>query len=717
MDLFMSLVVGVVIAAIAGAITYQFFELPEERKARYAALSGLAIGAMVFFIVWSNESDGSWAKLHDTLRAIGIAVLASAAVFIGANKLFDLAPKRWRIYTTVLGSGAALFVFALLWGNKIVFDTETRGFFPEFLLGLIVAGALGGVVGWIQADISARATRVAVTAGGGAIFGLLSALLMNETATVAKPRQDPSIVGLFPDIDYMWLILWTLIGIGIGFGIWVLRGRSVELIRPVLTWGTFGWLVGAYLASGHGIGADGTALGTRAEAILAATVLGGLIGARLGLIGIPPAKQRDELERRSKIWVFLTPALAFITLSLVIPTIRTIILSFKDARSEEVIGAANYSSIFTDPTIFKVDEWASIFSSRLFWAGLILLVVGVVVGRIVGRQTGRNFEFSGGSGPPIAFGIFLLAFAAFSVLRGTIFNNLWWVFTVTILATSLGLAIAVLADRAKMESVAKSIIFLPMAISFVGASIIWRFMYIARPEGDEQTGVLNSIWVGLGSLSNTTTPKYIAVGVLLLLVAGLAFLAYRGWKGGANGVLAGSIVTALPLLWIVYRFLGPGLGGFVERESGEVVADTILFLQESPMNNLWLMVVLIWIQTGFSMVIFSAAIKGVPHDLIEAAKVDGATESQTFWRVIIPQIATTIGVVVTTLIVLVMKVFDIVKVMTNGNFDTQVLANEMWQRAFTEFDFGLGSAVAVVLFLSVLPVMYINIRRMQKAAA
>jgi alpha-glucoside transport system permease protein len=113
----------------------------------------------------------------------------------------------------------------------------------------------------------------------------------------------------------------------------------------------------------------------------------------------------------------------------------------------------------------------------------------------------------------------------------------------------------------------------------------------------------------------------------------------------------------------------------------------------------------------------SAAIKGVPNDLIEAAKVDGATESQTFWRVIIPQIATTIGVVVTTLIVLVMKVFDIVKVLTNGNFDTQVLANEMWQRAFTEFNFGLGAAVAIVLFVSVVPIMYINIRRMQKAAA
>ena len=129
------------------------------------------------------------------------------------------------------------------------------------------------------------------------------------------------------------------------------------------------------------------------------------------------------------------------------------------------------------------------------------------------------------------------------------------------------------------------------------------------------------------------------------------------------------------------------------------------------------MIVLVWIQTGFAMVIMSAAIKAVPAELIEASKVDGATEGQTFWGITIPQIMSTIGVVVTTLIVLVMKVFDIVKVMTNGNFGTQVLANEMWQKAFTESDFGVGSAVAVVLFLSVVPIMYVNIRRMQGEGA
>ena len=145
-----------------------------------------------------------------------------------------------------------------------------------------------------------------------------------------------------------------------------------------------------------------------------------------------------------------------------------------------------------------------------------------------------------------------------------------------------------------------------------------------------------------------------------------------------------------------------------------MVANPVIFIQTAPWNNFWMMVVLIWIQTGFAMVIFSAAIKAVPEELLEAARIDGATESQSFWRVTIPQILPTIGVVVTTLIVTVLKVFDIPKVMTNGNFDTQVLANEMWERAFTQLNFGLGSAVAVVLFIGVLPVMFINIRRMQR---
>ena len=144
------------------------------------------------------------------------------------------------------------------------------------------------------------------------------------------------------------------------------------------------------------------------------------------------------------------------------------------------------------------------------------------------------------------------------------------------------------------------------------------------------------------------------------------------------------------------------------------MSDTIFFVQDQPFNNVWLIVILIWIQTGFAMVIMSAAIKAVPTELIEAAKVDGATESQVFWRVTLPQIRTTIGVVVTTLIVLVMKVYDIVKVVTNGNFGSQVLANDMFEEAFLFSNTGVGAALAVILFVSVLPVMVLNIRRMQR---
>jgi alpha-glucoside transport system permease protein len=128
------------------------------------------------------------------------------------------------------------------------------------------------------------------------------------------------------------------------------------------------------------------------------------------------------------------------------------------------------------------------------------------------------------------------------------------------------------------------------------------------------------------------------------------------------------------------------------------------------------MIVFIWIQVGFSMVILSAAIKAVPTELIEAAKIDGATDAQVFWRVTLPQIATTIGVVVTTLIVGVMKVYDIVKVMTNGQFGSQVLANNMFQEAFSFNDIGKGAALAILIFVSVLPIMVSNIRRMQREA-
>ncbi len=205
--------------------------------------------------------------------------------------------------------------------------------------------------------------------------------------------------------------------------------------------------------------------------------------------------------------------------------------------------------------------------------------------------------------------------------------------------------------------------------------------------------------------------------LLLLLVFSLLILfAVTGIRDNVRTRTGISVVGAIIVVYLIWRFLGPGVGGFVkDPDTGAIEANPINFIQEPPFNNMWLMVVLIWIQTGFATVIFSAAIKNVPTELIEAARIDGANESQVFWKVTIPQIAPTIGVVVTTLIVTVMKVFDIVKVMTNGNFDTQTIANDMFTRAFGNSDSALGSALATVLFVGVLPIMYVNIRRMQRA--
>ncbi len=223
-------------------------------------------------------------------------------------------------------------------------------------------------------------------------------------------------------------------------------------------------------------------------------------------------------------------------------------------------------------------------------------------------------------------------------------NNLLWLVLVTGLSVAFGLVIAVLLDRVKYESLAKSLIFLPMAISFVGASVIWRFIYAFRPAGSEQIGLLNAIVTGLGFQ---------------------------------------------PVGWLVERSL----------------------------NNFALIAIMIWLYTGFCMVLLSSAIKGIPSDLLEAARIDGANEFQIFWRIIIPQVRSTVVVVATTIIILVLKVFDIVWVMTGGNQGTEVLASRMIKEMFNFRHYGRGSAIAVVLFLLVLPVIVANIRRFQQQEA
>lgn len=646
-------------------------------------------GALVAFFVWLAFAEP--AKVGSTLVKVVVAVGLSGGLFIGANKLFDQTADRWDLFSAVVGAVAGGVAFGVLDANRIL-----QNIGPRPLVWGLVGVAIGGATGWLLSRVDDGRQRLLIGVAVGVGVGVL-------LGAVTRGRAQPALAPV-P----------TVLGPVVGAGLFALVGRARDGRRGAIRWAlvgaAVGWVLGAF--GGADIG-DGTA----AEAIVAFGGLGLVLGARLGLSEPPDRNTRTLLEIASRKYIFLAPAMAFILGGLIIPLLRTIYLSVYDARTIEFVGLRNYGEIFSNDKSFKISDWPHMFTSRLMWFGAGVVVLGLVVGVVTGRRRRSGFELNGGSTPALGLGVFLMSFAALSVLRGTIFNNIWWVIAVTTMATGFGLAIAVLADRARLESVAKSLIFMPMAISFVGASIIWRFMYIARDTSKQQTGVFNSLWVWLGRFSNETTGQVVLLVLVgLVLVACLAALV-AGWRRESLSVAVVGAIAAVPFALLAVRLIDSGIGGYVTGADGSIEPDTILFLTEPPFNNLWLMAVLIWIQTGFAMVIFSAAIKAVPSELIEAAKVDGATESQTFWRVIVPQILPTIGVVVTTIIVTVMKVFDIVKVMTNGNFDTQVIANEMWQRAFTELNFGLGSALAVLLFVSVLPIMYYNIRRMQEAQA
>ena len=629
-------------------------------------------------------------KVIVTIVGIVAAVGASAIIFIGVNKIFDLAPRRWTLFSSLIGGVSSLIVFGLLWGNRLIDQPVTA---------TLVAVVIGTGAGYALSRSSSTSIHLAIGATAGVLLG-------GVVGIAIKPEY-------FPRIEPVALLASVGVGLAVGAGLWIRKGRRTGVARPLLLWGSIGWLFGAWLFPTLGSG-------TRVEATIAAVVLGAAVGAWIGSFPLPDQVMRRDIAFESRKYIFLAPALGFILMTLVVPLIRTMWLSLLTGTPTKLewTGLANYGDIATDPGIIDFSDWTDVFTSRLLWVGAVALLIGLVIARLSGRRLGQSMAVNGGSLSAMAFGFILVGFAVFAVIRGTISNNLWWIFAVTIFSTGLGLAIAVLTDRSKGENVAKSMIFMPMAISFVGASIIWRFMYIARPPQKDQTGVMNFLWVRIGEWSNSSTATAIIVTILGLILIGVLYIAWRGTKARIPAITGGAVVVALPLVWLIYRFLGPGLGGFqVIEATGQTIGQPILFLQESPFNNFWMMVVLIWIQTGFAMVILSAAIKAVPAELIEASRIDGATDSQVFWRITIPQVSPTIGVVVTTLIVTVLKVFDIPKVMTNGNFDTQVLANEMWQRAFTELDFGLGSAIAVVLFLGVLPIMWINIRRMQKQRA
>lgn len=224
-------------------------------------------------------------------------------------------------------------------------------------------------------------------------------------------------------------------------------------------------------------------------------------------------------------------------------------------------------------------------------------------------------------------------------------NNLLWIVFGTSLTVSAGLLVAVLADRSRFETAAKTLIFLPMAISFVGAGVIWNFIYAVKPISAPQIGLLNAITTSYGSQ---------------------------------------------PQAWTAFF---------------------------TPWNNFFLIVIVIWLQTGYSMVLFSAAIKGIPTEILEAARVDGATEIHIFFRIMLPQILGTIIAVSTTIVIFTLKIFDVVWVMTGGQYDTSVIATEFYRQYFTYNNNGIGSAIAVVLFIAVIPVMIYNLRQFARREA
>ncbi|MFY1624629.1 carbohydrate ABC transporter permease [Micromonospora sp. WMMD735] len=298
-----------------------------------------------------------------------------------------------------------------------------------------------------------------------------------------------------------------------------------------------------------------------------------LVAASTG--GGPLPRRRKPREGLFALF-FLLPTLLLLSVGLVVPALRTVLLSFMDAGSNDWVGLRNYGWMFSEDSIVRV-----------------------------------------------------------------LLNTLIWVLLVPLVATTFGLLYAVMVDKARFESIAKSLIFLPMAISFVGASIIWKFVYAYRSEEQDQIGLLNQIVVSLGGE---------------------------------------------PRQWLL----------------------------DSPLNTFLLIVIMVWIQAGFAMVVLSAAIKAIPADIVEAARLDGVSPWQMFWQITMPSIRPALIVVVVTLSIATLKVFDIVRTATNGNYDTSVIANEMYNQAFRYGENGQGSALAVFLFILVIPIVIYQIRNLRQ---
>ncbi|MCY0149961.1 sugar ABC transporter permease [Hoeflea sp. G2-23] len=357
-------------------------------------------------------------------------------------------------------------------------------------------------------------------------------------------------------------------------------------------------------------------------------------------------------------WLFLAPALLALGLYLAYPVFATLWLSVTDRNAGGAfVGLANYRQMFDEPK---------------FWEAVS--------------------------------------------------NNMLWLIIVPAFSTAFGLLAAQLTDRIKWGNIAKSLIFMPMAISFVGAAVIWKLVYDTRPADQDQIGVLNAVWLGFDGGPMSVLILKIIPALILVIFAG--FLAYSVIQIARSLLRGGFSHSATPWWGLVLR-AGLALVAvwlvWVSLRSVVSLATVSLPYGEPQTwltipfwNSILLMVVLVWIQTGFAMVILSAALRGVPEETIEAAVIDGANPFQIFFKIKVPQIMGTIVVVWTTITIVVLKVFDIVFAMTNGQWETQVLANYMYDKLFRANDWGVGSASAMIIMLLVTPILVWNVINARK---
>jgi alpha-glucoside transport system permease protein len=291
--------------------------------------------------------------------------------------------------------------------------------------------------------------------------------------------------------------------------------------------------------------------------------------------------------------------------------------------------------VLAERSSVKAQEWVKYLVFLV--PALALLIIGLIYPAI--RTLIMSF-MDADSEVFIGMDNYVWAFTRPEILQ-VLGNTAIWVIVAPLASTFIGLVIAYLTDRMKSAAAVKSLIFMPMAISMVGASIIWKFVYDFEPN-------LKKVDIGL--------------------------------------------------LSAVSKALG---------------IDPPNWLLENPLNTFLLIAVMIWIQTGFAMVVLSAAMKNIPDEVVEASMLDGASQLKRFVQITVPMIRSSIVVVLTTITIGTLKVFDIVRTMTGGNFQTNVIANEMYSQTFRALNYGTGSALAIILFLGVVPIIWYNIRQLK----